>query len=254
MNRTSHILPIIALLCGSMPYAIANSLYTTGTDTDPVIEVSQDSFLIARNETVYSDITEMRLYARCQIRHIADSFYSIWSDPYKEKGFKDPEITVRHDPSLDGRTRVAIYARNLYSTYGIKCFIYGNWRDPDIVMSHGRWIHDFDPPRPNRQSADTRNSFDYIIFYPTCPTIFSHSFDDRYLGLMEYTFYFPKPVDLSDGNRCVTITFPNLDDSAFSSFYLNEIIVMTDDYLKWDGRTYYRSAFNSYSEFLDHIQ
>lgn len=246
MNRPSRTILIIAFICGIIFSATANRLYTTGSMHDLAIEVSDDSLIIARNETIYSDITHIRLYAKCAIKHIADSFYSIKSNPYI--GFQEVKMDIAPDSTLNGLTRVIISAPNLHRNFGIRYSIDNYTHYCESEISNGIGILDLKKPI---YPKDAKNLLHSIVLLPLCDVFYLYSFDDRYFGLTDCHFDLPEPICLNHGNQCVTISLPNLDNSTFRLFHLNQIIIMTDDHLSWDGITYYRSRFNSYSELLD---
>ena len=249
MNRLIHIFLPIMLACATITYASSERIYTSDTYSHIAIATSQDSFLIAC-PAYHDDVMYPRLYAACELKHVADSFYSIRSDRYA--GFRDARITIEDDSTLNGHTRVIIHALNLSDIFYISRYTRTVSPETGQHIKNGVWIQDFVPVSA-RYAAGSRNLFDGIVIRPPCDYIRSNEFNDRYFGQLEYRFMLPVPIDLRTGNRCVTITFPNLDDSAFSLFYLNEIIIMTDNYLKWNDDVYFRSHLNDYSEWLDSL-
>lgn len=248
-NRHAYILIIILISCGIISAVASKRLYTTGYDDNFAIEVSSDSFKIAR-PGYDNDVMIPRLYATCKIKHIADSFYSIRSS--RDAGFRGAEIKIENDSTLNGRTRVIIYAFNLPDHFYISR--YAHWTYPVIEqkIQNGVWVQDF-LPTTSKYAAEPTNFFEGIVIRPQCDYIRTHHFYSQYLCLLENKFLLPTPVDLRTGNQCVTITFPHLDDYAFSTFYLNEIIIMTDSYLKWNYKTYYRSHIKNLSEWIDSL-
>ena len=181
------------------------------------------------------------LMARCSIKNISDSFYIINSNPL-ESAFDDMRIKVFDDTTLNGKVRVTVLTKYSFSN---------NYRSyPDCLYSKepvdGIYLWEYTPEEKER------DWFKFTIYFK--PTVFEleqNRLLDTYMGMDKNDYHLTicdNPAFFTP-DKNIVIELPNFSSNVFCQYYIRDnIILLTDDKLVWNGITYRRSRFNSLTE------
>ena len=184
---------------------------------------------------------------RCSLKHIADSFFIINYSPV-EQAFANARVTISEDTTLRGYTRFTIFApklRDEYKRYQIMPLsqTYLRMRGFGTTeFAKGCWTK---LVLPSQTLNDTIEGFSFIPPLKLETPVPS-------FGLLAYRYYLPEPICLRNGNKSVTIELPCLTASTFRDMIIRDnIILITDRYIRWIDKTFYFSGYSSIRSLSD---
>ena len=223
--------------------------YESPMDYIPDIEINpnEDSLCMA---IVGPYFNQYKAY--CSMKHISDSFYMINSNP-KMSQFADMKINVYRDSTLDRRVRVTLMTKHSFSEHNSPVTMFDNTvhlgGHCDLVYAtNGICVWEY---YPENEGCSNKTSYFNIDFSPKYWQVMNNQLLDKLMGMDYHDYRLSIKYDSSfyTHQNSIVIELPNFSTEIFNLYYIpNEIIILTDNKLVWNGITYRRSRFNSFKE------
>ena len=242
---------ITALIAAYLTVASETRLYTAvgdwfvypalvPDDYIPDIEINTDTDSLLMGEIDPYFYRDCKIKAKCSLKHLSDSFFVINSNPL-ETAFDNISVKVFDDSTLNGRVRITVLTQDELSDQSEGCPLRLSTQNIGFI-----YIWEY---KPGEKDIDISN---FTIYLEPRSLIMERNFLlDRYMGMKkdDYRLVIKDNPAFFSPDKSVVIELPNFSSEIYDLYYIRDnIIILTDDKLVWNGITYRRSRFNSLME------